>query len=199
GEKFRRCLTGGFDTRRPLLTRTFHPGGDVVPQAVKLLLREPASSSVRAGRLRRRCGRHYSPSQVEAAVLLLGCRHRPPYASDRPWPAGRPDWACRRHWARRLQPAPPAAPVPAAGVVPPRWPSRTCCICWKLKSAPSCSTTNAPARSPSLRSGIATIATSATSGWVYSSCSISETGIFSPPRLITSRTRPVIRRYPASS
>ena len=45
---------------------------------------------------------------------------------------------------------------------------------------------------------MATMATSDTRGWVCSSCSISATGTFSPPRLITSLTRPVMRTYPAA-
>ena len=59
---------------------------------------------------------------------------------------------------------------------------------------PASGTTNAQARSPRRSSGIATIATSRTAGCRYSSCSISATGTFSPPRLITSLTRPVICR-----
>ena len=57
----------------------------------------------------------------------------------------------------------------------------------------------AQARSCSRGSGMATTATPAILGWVKSAFSTSATGIFSPPRMITSLDRPVMETYPSGS
>ena len=54
-------------------------------------------------------------------------------------------------------------------------------------------TMNAQARSPSRGSGMPTIATACTAGWRNIRPSISTTGMFSPPRMIMSLARPVMR------
>src|SRR5687767_1418965 len=72
---------------------------------------------------------------------------------------------------------------------PSRWPRRSSSVGASLPAE----TMTAQTFSPSRSSGTATTATSWTSGWAMSPDSTSVTGMFSPPRMIRSLLRPVMR------
>ena len=79
------------------------------------------------------------------------------------------------------------------------WVSRYATISSSVMDWPGLGITKAQARSCSRGSGIPTMATPAILGWAKRRFSTSTTGMFSPPRMITSFDRPVMETYPSRS